>query len=119
MPGFILHVNMGLQCTHGIPCVTAPAQPRVLVSGQPVATTLNIINVSPGCPFQIPFGVGTKPQPCITVKSANVSTRVLVNGQPALLQANPGPGAGVCLSAEQIPNGPPVVSAMQTRVIAT
>lgn len=119
MPGFMMHVNIGMQCPHSIPCLTAPAQPRVLVSGQPVATALNVINVSPGCPFQIPFGVGTKPQPCALVKWANMSSRVLVNGQPVLLQTTPGPGQGMCLSADAIPNGPPVVTVMQARVTAT
>ena len=119
MPGFLLHVNMGMQCTHGIPCTTVPAQPRVTVSGQPVATLANIINVSPGCPFQIPFGVGTKPQPCATVKWVNVSARVSIMGMPVLLQLKPGTGAGVCQSVEQIPQGPPVVTAMQIRVKAT
>jgi hypothetical protein len=46
---------------------------------------------------------------------------VLVAGVPALVQAAPGPGAGLCLSAvpEQLPNGPPLVVAMQPRVFAT
>jgi hypothetical protein len=118
MPGFVLHSNFGMQCFHAAPCMTAPVQPRVLVSGQPVAIATNMINVAPGCPFQVPVGAGTKPQPCVTVKWANLSTRVVVMGQPVLLQATPGPGAGVCQSAEQIPQGAPVVSAMQTRVLA-
>jgi hypothetical protein len=109
---------MGLQCTHAAPAQTAPTQPRVLVSGQPIATVANVLAVT-GCPFQIPIGTGTKPQPCVTIKWANVSARVLIAGQPPLLQATPGPGAGVCQSVEQIPQGPPVVSAMQARVTAT
>ena len=42
-------------------------------------------------------------------------TRVLVGGQPALLQTS----TGLCLSAEQIPQGPPTVTVNQSRVIAT
>lgn len=119
MPGFVLHSNFGMQCTHQIPCMTSPIQQRVLVNGQPVAIATNIIQVSPGCPFQVPVVAGTKPQPCVTVKWANLSTRVLVGGQPVLLQPPTGSGAGVCQSAEQIPQGPPLVTAVQTRVIAT
>src|SRR5688572_17545770 len=115
MPGFLLHVNATIQCFHAAPVTTAPTQPRVLVSGQPVATALNQLLVT-GCLFQIPFGVGTKPQPCVRVQWANISARVLVSGQPPLLQASPGPGAGVCQSVEQIPQGAPVVGAMQMRV---
>jgi hypothetical protein len=47
------------------------------------------------------------------------STRILVGGVPAMLLPAPGTGPGVCLSVEQIPQGPPVLSAVQPRVIAT
>lgn len=115
MPGFLLHVNATMQCFHAAPVTTAPMQPRVLVSGQPVATTLNQLLVA-GCLFQIPVPGGTKPQPCVRVQWMNISARLLVNGQPPLLQASPGTGAGVCQSVEQIPQGAPIVGAMQMRV---
>lgn len=115
MPGFLLHTNAGVSCTHGIPAQIPPLQPRVLVSGQPVATLASQILVA-GCPFTIP---GPKPQPCVTIKWLMPAARVLVMGQPALLQPAPGTGVGLCQSPEQIPNGPPLVSAVQPRVIAT
>ena len=115
MPGFLLHTNAVLSCTHGIPAQIPPVQPRVLVSGQPVATMASQILVA-GCPFTIP---GPKPQPCVTVKWLMPAARALVMGQPALVQPAPGVGPGLCLSPEQIPNGPPMVSAVQPRVIAT
>jgi hypothetical protein len=118
MPGLLLHVNAVMQCTHMAKATIAPSQPRAVVSGQPVATMASLIAVA-GCPFQIPFGVGTKPQPCVTVKWAMPSTRFLVGGQPAALLPAPGPGPGVCQSPEQIPQGPPIVSAVQARVIGT
>jgi len=118
MPGFLLHVNATLQCTHVAKATIAPAQSRVAVGGQFVATVSNLITVA-GCPFQIPFGVGTKPQPCVKVQWSMLSSRITVGGQPALLQASPGPGAGICQSVEQIPQGPPTVGAMQSRVMAS
>jgi hypothetical protein len=114
MPGFVLHTGAVVNCTHAIPAQITPVQPRVLVSGQPVATMSSQIFVS-GCPFTI----GPKPQPCVTVKWLMPAARVLVMGQPALVQPAPGPGPGLCLSPEQIPNGPPLVGAVQPRVIAT
>ena len=117
MPGFLLHTNAVMTCTHGLPAQIPPVQPRVLVSGQPVATMASKVVVL-GCPFTVP---GPKPQPCVTVKWLMPTTRVLVMGQPALVQPPPlGPGPGVCLSPfpEQIPNGPPMVSAVQPRVLA-
>jgi hypothetical protein len=114
MPGFLLHVAAACQCTHAAPATIVPTQPRVLVSGQPVATMTAQIMVA-GCAFTIP---GPKPQPCVTIKWLMPSTRVLVMGQPAMLLPSPGVGPGICQSPEQIPQGPPVVGAVQPRVIA-
>ena len=118
MPGLLLHVNAGCQCFHAAPATITPAQARVLVSGQPVATMPSQIAVA-GCPFQVPVPAGTKPQPCLTIKWSMPSARLLVGGTPAMLLPAPGPGPGICLSAEQIPQGAPVLSAVQPRVIAT
>jgi hypothetical protein len=118
MPGFLLHVNATMQCTHMAPATIAPSQPRVLVSGQPIATMVSQIAVA-GCPFQVPVGAGTKPQPCMTVKWTMPSGRFVVGGQPAALLPAPGTGPGICLSAEQIPQGPPTVSVVQSRVIGS
>lgn len=115
MPGFLMHTGAVMNCTHGMPAQIPPAQPRVLVSGQPVATMASLITVT-GCPFTLP---GPKPQPCLTVKWLMPAARVLVMGQPALVQPTPGPGQGLCLSPEQAPNGPPLVAFMQPRVFAT
>jgi hypothetical protein len=117
MPGLMMHFSLGCQCTHLATAVITPGQPRVLVSAQPVATMAGQIAVA-GCPFQVPVGAGTKPQPCVTVKWSMPSTRVLILGQPVMLVPGPGPGPGVCLSVEQIPAGPPAISAVQPRVFA-
>lgn len=119
MPGFLLHQNATMTCTHSIPVTMVPAQARVLVSAQPVATTGTQLLVG-GCPFTVP---GPKPQPCVKVQWQLPTTRVLVSGLPALVQPTPGPGAGICQSPGPgpipIPNGPPIVGAMQARVFAT
>jgi hypothetical protein len=115
MPGVLVHVGAVMQCTHMGPVTTTPTQTRVLVNGQPVATTANLFTVA-GCVFTLP---GPKPSPCIQIKWLQPATRVLINGMPALLQTppGPGPGAGMGLSPEQIPQGPPMVSAIQPRVL--
>jgi len=118
MPGYLLHANAAMTCQHVTGKATiAPAQTRVLVSAQPVATIppgAPTISVA-GCLFTLPNG---KPQPCVTVKWGMPSTRVLVMGLPAMLAPAPGPAPGICQSAEQIPQGAPIVGAMQARVFA-
>jgi hypothetical protein len=110
MPGFLLHVGASAICPHGGQITIIPSSPRVLVSGQPVATFADTTLVA-GCAFV----VGTKPQPCIKVQWLVPAARVMVNHQPALLQTSP----GLCQSAEQIPQGPPNVIAGQVRVKGT
>jgi uncharacterized Zn-binding protein involved in type VI secretion len=111
MPGPLVHLGATIFCPHGGPVNIIPTNTRVLVSGQPVATLGDTYLVA-GCAFTIP---GPKPQPCVRVQWLVPATRVFVNGQPAILQTS----AGLCLSAEQIPQGPPVVAATQPRVIGT
>jgi hypothetical protein len=111
MPGPLLHVGAQAICPHAAGQITAiPASPRVLVGGQPVVTVADQFLIA-GCPFT----VGTKPQPCMSVRWLVPAARVLVNGSPALLQTS----VGLCISADQIPAGPPAVVAVQPRVIGT
>ena len=113
MPGPLLHVGAVGTCPHGMgQMAIVSSNARVLVSGQPVATMADLGTIA-GCAFQVPVGAGTKPQPCTTVKWLVPAARVQVNGQPALLL----PGPHLCLSADQIPAGPPVISVCQARVI--
>ena len=110
MPGLLYHVGAQAMCPHGGQITTTSANVRVLVSGQPVATVSDVSLIA-GCAFN----VSSKPQPCIKVQWLGPAMRVLVGGQPALLQTSP----GLCMSAEQIPQGPPMVVAGQMRVMGT
>lgn len=116
MPGMLLHVGATITCAHGAGQATiVPSNTRVLVNKQPVAVLPDTTTVA-GCPFQIPIPpAGTKPQPCVTVKWLVPATRVMVMQKPALIQTS----SGLCQSAEQIPQGAPIVSVTQMRVRAT
>ncbi len=109
MPGPLFHVGAAAICPHAGQVSVMSTNTRVLVSGQPVATFGDTYTVA-GCVFTVPPG---KPQPCVKVQWLVPATRVLVNGQPAILQTS----VGLCQSAEQIPAGPPTVIATQPRVI--
>jgi hypothetical protein len=111
MPGPILHTGTTATCPHGAPLNIIAASPRVMVSGLPAAV-LTDQGIVAGCPFTIP---PTKPQPCVTTKWMVGSTRVFASGQPLLIN----PSVAIVFSADQIPAGPPIILASQTRVIAT
>lgn len=113
MPGPLLHVEALITCPHQAKVTTAPpSNTRVLVSGRPVLTTADIPKVA-GCPFQVPAGPGTKPQPCVMVK-VEPATRVSVGPMKAVILTP----TAMCQSVEQIPQGPPNSGGTQTRVIA-
>ena len=114
LPGPVLTIAAAITCPHGGKVSIAPGAARVTILGQPAATMTDQYLVA-GCPFQIPIGTGTKPQPCIKTQYTVPATRVKVLGSPVVLATS----AGICLSAEQIPQGPPIVAAVQPRVIAT
>jgi len=111
MPGFLYHVGATAICPHGGQISVVTSNSRVLVNGLPAALVSDFFPVA-GCVFTVP---GPKPQPCIQARFLTPALRVLINGQPALIQTS----SGFCQSAEQIPQGPPTISATQTRVIAS
>ena len=111
MPGPLVHVGAVYMCPHGGSGQIISSNTRVMVSGTPVATLADTYTIA-GCPFQIPVGAGTKPQPCVKVQWLVPATRVLVGGSPPILATS----AGLCQSAEQIPQGPPTVTTVQARV---
>ncbi|MFC8681518.1 hypothetical protein ACFT30_08345 [Microbacterium ureisolvens] len=113
MPGYIVQVGAAIQCPHAAQATITPSNQRVKAGGMAVALVSDQTTVT-GCPFQVPVGAGTKPQPCIKVMWQAPATRVKVSGQPVLLQSS----TGSCLSAEQIPQGPPVIATTQFRVKA-
>ena len=90
------------------PVVTSPRG-----GGSAVATSADSASVA-GCPFQVPAGPGTKPQPCVRVKWLVASTRVKAGGEAVLLVDS----TGLCLSGEQIPQGKARSVKTQTRVRA-
>lgn len=113
MPGQILHVGMTCMCPHGGQVQAVASSPRVKLGGQLAVTLSDTFTVS-GCPFQVPIGTGTKPQPCVKVQWLVPALRVKIGGNPVLVTSS----SGLCQSAEQIPGGPPSVTVTQVRVKA-
>jgi hypothetical protein len=109
MPGFLFHVNASAMCPHAGQAQTVSANTRVFVNGMPVALMTDTTLIT-ACPFN----VSGKPQPCLRVQWTVGATRVLINGQPPLIQTS----MGLCLSPEQAPQGAPLIITTQTRVMA-
>lgn len=116
MPGPIVHVGAGITCTHLGPVTPQTTNTRVLVNGMPVVTVADAYPVA-ACPFQVPASTpsGTRPSPCLRIQWTVPAARVKVNLQFVIVQTSTGAG----LSAEQMTQGPPILSAVQPRVIAT
>ncbi len=94
-------------CPHSGQISVVSTNTRVKAMGQYVAVMGDTYTVA-GCPFM----VGTKPQPCVKVQWIVPAIRVKVMGKQVLLKGS----TGICLSAEQIPQGPPNVIVTQMRV---
>ena len=106
MPGFVVHQGAVVTCMHGGQAQPVAPNPRVLVSGLPVATLATPYVVA-GCPFVAPGGNG----PCVSAQWVVGATRVLVGGAPLVVQGS----QAVC-----VPTGTGlVVITTQTRVVAT
>lgn len=110
----VLNNSASIVCTHGGTVNIVTTNTRVKVGGS-FAVSLNDTYMVAGCPFQVPVGAGTKPQPCVKVQWVVPAKRVRINGQPVLTMTS----TGICQSAEQIPQGPPTVVQTQMRVRAT
>jgi len=111
MPGPLLHVGATVLCAHGGPAQFVTSNARVLLGGVPAATISDQTLVA-GCAFSTP---ALGPHPCVRVQWLVPATRVLVNGQPVLLQTS----TGLCLAADQAPQGAPLPVTAQPRVVGT
>ena len=105
MPGALLHLGATVVCAHGGQATPGVTVPRVMVTGQPVATVLSPYAIA-ACPFAPTAGNG----PCATAKWTVGATRVFVLSAPVLLQAG-------CMST-CVPTGTPLFpTVVQQRVI--
>lgn len=111
MPGPIYQVGAVAMCPHGGQITVTSSDSRVMVGSAPAVLVSDMGTVA-GCAFTVPPG---KPQPCATVQFLVPATRVTVMGQPVVLQTS----SGLCLSADGIPAGPPIIASTQPRVVAT
>src|ERR1700754_1125058 len=105
MPGFILTQGSPVICAHGGQAVPSSVSRRVLATGEPVMTLSDLYLVT-GCPLP----PTPAPGPCISGHFITAASRVLVGGQPVVVQG----AIAICT-----PTGTPLqVLTTQQRVIA-
>jgi hypothetical protein len=109
MADYIVHVNASINCPHQGRASVISTNTRVKVGGNPVATLSDNYLIA-GCIFTTP-----PPHPCFKVQWLVPAVRVRVNNQPVILKSS----VGLCLAADQVPQGPPTVVSTQTRVKGT
>lgn len=106
MASFVLNQGATVLCAHGGTAKPLSANPRVMVSGDPVVTMANAYVIA-NCPLPPPPAANG---PCAIARFTTASTRVRILGTPVLLKDN----ASVCA-----PTGTSLLTtATQTRVSA-
>ena len=104
MPGFLLHQNAAVTCSHLGKATPAAVIPNVLVMGQPIVVSTAQWAVV-GCTFPPPPAANG---PCVTAMFITSALRITSYGMPVLLQD----GLSICA-----PTGTPlIITATQTRV---
>lgn len=106
----ILTTASTLLCPHGGELQLSTSNRDAIIDGAPALLLTDVHPVA-----RCTFTVGTKPQPCTTVRWMAGATQAKLHGVPLLLQNS----VGLCYSADQIPAGPPVVAQVQQLAKAT
>jgi hypothetical protein len=107
MPGYLVHEGATVLCSHAGQAEPTATEPRVKVSGQPVATQPAPYTVA-GCAMPPPpLGNG----PCVTALWITASVRVTAGGVPIVLLDS----QSIC-----VPTGTPLqIVVTQSRVKGT
>jgi hypothetical protein len=100
-----------MTCPHQGKIAAVPAvSPPHAVALTAVLTMADQFSVA-GCAFMI----GNTPHPCIRVQWSAPSLSLKVGGAPALLSTS----IGLCLAADQTPQGPAIVQPGQVKVVGS
>ena len=108
--GQFLTVASVLQCPHGgiVSAVTTNAV--AAASGADIVRSSDTFLIA-GCPFTLP-GTPPVPHPCMTVQWVTSALMNTVMGENVLTEDS----VGMCLAADQTPQGPVMVSFTQPMV---
>lgn len=109
MPGPLLTSGSTVLCPHGGQATLITSNSKVLADGQPVLLE-NDIHPVVGCPLIIIL----KPSPCIRIEWTAGTTKMSVDGTPALVMTS----VGKCINAEGGTQGVGIVANTQFKASA-
>jgi hypothetical protein len=105
----LLTTASSLQCPHGgTVSITSGNTKSIAASALVLASDTFTIS---GCSHQIPIGTGTVPHPCVKVQWLLTNMQTTVNNTPTLSESS----QGVCLAADQVPQGSVSIVSTQTK----
>jgi hypothetical protein len=96
-----------LQCPHGGMVTLVTSNATTQVNGTYAITSSDTLSIA-GCPFN----VGGSPHPCTTVQWVSTDTNSTIGGNATLSESS----VGLCLAADQAPQGSVMITAGQSVV---
>ena len=105
--GQILTIDAQLMCPHGGTVSLSSTQSSVQVAGGLVLRPIDVFIVA-GCAFTLPPAV---PSPCVSVQWEAESVVTMVGGAGVLTTDS----VGLCLAADQTPQGSVIIAETQTQ----
>jgi hypothetical protein len=102
----LLTTSSVLMCPHGGSVQITSTSPRAKAS-DPLARASDTFMIT-GCPMVI----GTAPHPCVLIQWVVTATRCKSGGQPLLNESS----VGLCLAADQAPQGTAQIISVQPKV---
>src|SRR3954447_17689808 len=102
MPAPILTMGATIMCPHGGHAILATTNAKVILRGMPALTSSDIHTIL-GCPFVIVL----KPSPCVRIQWLPSPSKLSGPGGVQLLTMA---SIGLCLSPEQAPQGPALIT---------
>lgn len=111
MAAALLTTASQLKCPHGGTVSIVSTNTRTM-AGAALALATDTFTIA-GCPYQMPVGTGSVPHPCVKVEWTKTNEKTTVFGVSTLAEDS----AGICLAADQAPQGP--VSVVNTQAKAS
>ena len=107
--GTILTTSATMMCPHGGTVSATVGDGKRATAGDPILAESDTFIIS-GCPFM----TGSNPHPCVSIRWIAPAVKVTAR-QSRILTTD---SQGLCLAADQVPQGPPTLVAAQSQAAA-